>query len=168
LAKAISIANKKYRALRVLFLGIFIDQKTQLIKYMRECALDLNMIDFHERVPHKEISSILQKAKISMVSISYEDDGLLYTSPLKLYEYLASGLMVIAPRTPPILSAIPETLIRWALTDDPQSCANAIDQALNVVDDNRRERIEFAKKFTWDERAKRLVSFLNDSLQIHK
>lgn len=168
LAKAISIAHNKYRDLRVLFLGISEDQKSQVMQYMSESGLDFRIIHFHERIPHKEIPSLLQKAKIGMVSVSYEDDGLLYTSPLKLYEYLASGLAVIAPRTPPILSAIPETLIHWAVTDDPQSYADAIARALNVEDDNRRERIEFARKFTWDERAKRLVSFLNDYLQIHK
>ena len=87
-----------------------------------------------------------------------------YTSPLKLFEYLAAGRAVIASDLP---------ALREVLTDDvnavlvepgqPRSLAGAIDALLSDrarLDRLSRAAFDAAAGYTWDARAERLEAVL--------
>ena len=84
--------------------------------------------------------------------------GAAYTSPLKLFEYLAAGCAVIAPRVPAATSLLIPGRQAWFFEpDDPDSLASAIRDLLNnpqrIASLGRAGR-ESARDYTWDARAR--------------
>jgi len=95
------------------------------------------------------------------LSNKYDADGLLFTSPLKLYEYLGSGLKVVVSRLPSIESNLDESLVYYATPETPSSFAEEIVGALD--DNNFRSDLikDFAKGYTWEARANRFLEFIS-------
>lgn len=115
--------------------------------------------------PYREIPSLLERADIALLPLA---DGIVarcFTSPLKLYDYLAAGLPIVAvdfptvretlrdgengllvpPNDPPALAAAINRLI-----DDPALAARLASQAR-----------EDAAEYTWDRRAERIAAALS-------
>jgi len=123
--------------------------------------LDLEKnITLLNRIPHKNIIEYVAQSKIGVLPNSYDGDALLFTSPLKLYEYLGAGLKVVSSKLAPIESAIDNDLIYWATPENSNSLSKAIIKAYcdNNYDANKSK--EFAKNFTWNNRAKKFIDFL--------
>jgi glycosyltransferase involved in cell wall biosynthesis len=87
-----------------------------------------------------------------------------FTSPLKLFEYLAAGCAVVAPRVPAAVSLLREgehaLLFR---PDDPSDLAQAIARLLD--DTSLRARLAtagrtLARNYTWSARARRILEGL--------
>jgi len=114
-----------------------------------------------KRVDHKEIYHYIAQAKVGVLSNKYDADGLLFTSPLKLYEYLGSGLKVVVSRLPSIESAIDPSLVYYATPENTQSFAKEIVRALDDTGFDSDQVKDFAKYYTWEYRAKRFMEFIS-------
>ena len=97
-----------------------------------------------------EVANIINK---------YDADGMLFTSPLKLYEYLGSGLKVVVSRLPSIESAISPSLVYYATPENPSDFAQVIMRALDddAFEANRGK--DFASDYTWESRVERFMGF---------
>jgi glycosyltransferase involved in cell wall biosynthesis len=113
------------------------------------------------RVSHKEIIGYVAKSRMGVLPNSYDGDGLLFTSPLKLYEYLGAGIKVICSRLPPIESTIPADLLYWATPENSESLASAILLAHRDEDHEADKLRRYAEGFTWSKRAARFAEFLD-------
>jgi glycosyltransferase involved in cell wall biosynthesis len=100
-------------------------------------------------------------SKVGVLPNNYSGDSLLFTSPLKLYEYLGSGLKVVVSRLPSIESAVDESLVYFAQPENPKSFAKQILKALDDKSFNQDHVQNFAKNYTWEMRAKKLINFLS-------
>lgn len=119
-----------------------------------------NNIKIQKRLEHKKIFGYISESRIGLVPTTLEGDGMMYTSPLKLYEYLGSGMKVVVSRLPSIESNIPSELVYFA---NPESSESLASQIINALDDHNfdSERVKnFAQRFTWDQRAKKLMDFI--------
>jgi glycosyltransferase involved in cell wall biosynthesis len=77
-----------------------------------------------------------------------------YTSPLKAFEYMASGLPIVASDLPSLREVLGEdSLTRFAQADDPASFAETISATLNAG----LAREPRGAEFTWSARAARLL-----------
>jgi len=143
--------------------AILIGANSQTKQQYEDQAKDLGVFDnikIVKRVEHKEIYDYIAQAKVGVLSNKYDADGLLFTSPLKLYEYLGAGLKVVVSRLPSIESNIDQSLVYYATPESPSSFAKAI---LTAIDDKHFdvERVKgFAKNYTWDSRAKSFIDFI--------
>ena len=163
LIEALSLLVKDIPALKVLFVGIREDRIKNIQNQIRKYKLD-NVIDLKRRVPIREIPPLLTYSKVGVVAISYKEDGLLYTSPLKLYEYLASGMLVVAASVPSLLSVLPGDLVYWAVPDNPESYCRALKAAIGNQNAKNFDGITFAEDYTWNKRGERLFEFLYKEL----
>lgn len=86
-----------------------------------------------------------------------------YTSPMKLFEYMASGRPIVSSRLPSIEEIVDDTLVYFAEADNPQSFAEQITQAL--ADGAESTRAVHARKeaqmYTWKKRAEVLLSHMD-------
>jgi glycosyltransferase involved in cell wall biosynthesis len=94
----------------------------------------------------------------------YDGDSLLFTSPLKLYEYFGIGLKVVCSRLPSIESSINSNLVYWSKAGDKDSLAEQILIALNDSNFDGNKIKEYSKNFTWEKRAEKLVQYVQSEM----
>jgi len=150
--------------LSVLFVGADEETKSSLLKEFSQ--FNNLFLEIKPRVPSKDIPRLLSESRIGIVTSSYQGDGLLFTSPLKIFEYLASGLQVVAPSTPPILSAFTKhNPIHWANPNSALDYAHQIRKILTMSEKEKEIRSasgrQLALRFTWENRAINFLSNIN-------
>lgn len=91
-----------------------------------------------------------------------------FTSPLKLFSYMASGIPMVASDLPSIREIADETCAYLVRPDDPHMLAEIIVKALSDPEASRKaaNALEKVSQYTWDARAKRLLFlFLRQQLE---
>jgi len=82
------------------------------------------------------------------------------TSPLKLFEYLASGRPIVCADLPPLKGVVDATTVRLCRPGDPAALAEAIaDIAEHRVEAQKRAKagLELVKQYSWIERMRRIL-----------
>ena len=161
LVEAISIIKHQYnRDVKAVLIGANDQTKQQYENQAKELDVFDN-IKIVKRVEHKKIYNYIALSKVGVLSNKYDADGLLFTSPLKLYEYLGSGLKVVVSRLPSIESNVNQSLVYYATPENPESFAKEIIKALDDKSFNAQIVKDFAKGYTWKSRADRFVQFIS-------
>lgn len=139
--------------------GTDFDRKA-LQKFVAE--KNLPHITFIEQQPHEKMPLYQRAADVVVLpntataAASREE-----TSPVKLFEYLASGTPVVASDLPSVREIVTEKEVIFARPDDPQDLARAIQEAVNSPDETRSvHAVALARKHSWPARAKAISSFL--------
>ena len=108
-------------------------------------------------VPPAEVPRVMSKADLLLLTgTAKNDDSNRYTSPMKVFEYLASGKPVVASATEALKSIIPDNLVTYCAPDDSAALARAVQEVLHNPGD-RQARIAFARQHTWAARARRIT-----------
>ncbi len=81
------------------------------------------------------------------------------TSPLKLFEYLASGKPVVCADLPPLRDVVNESAVTFCKPGDAQSLADAIQNTIMKKDHEEQVQAAYdvAKAHTWQERMSRIL-----------
>ena len=153
------IKNNHSENIMALLIGADKDSK-EYYEYKAERLGISKNIKILNRIEHKKIYSYIQESKVGVVPNTSEGDGMMYTSPLKLYEYLGSGMKVVASRLPSIESCIDSSIVYYAQPEDSESLANAILYAINDKNFKMDKVRTFAKKYTWEARSKMFLDFI--------
>lgn len=117
--------------------------------------------------PKEEVALWLAAADMALVlGTARNDDSYYYTSPMKVFEYLAARRPVVASRTPALTSAIPESAASWYEPDNAASLVQAMEQAHSAGKEHMEEGYALAAQHTWNRRAERILAFISaaDSL----
>jgi len=86
-----------------------------------------------------------------------------YTSPLKLFQYMASGVPIIASDLPSIREILTDDTAFWFPPDDERALARQIEYVLSHPDEARSKAArarEEVKKYTWDARASAILEYI--------
>lgn len=125
-------------------------------RFAAACARMQN-ITLHGYIPHDELAGHLRRFDAAIIPF-LDNDITRVVNPLKMYEYSAAGLPVIARRT--------RELLHYAsllyLADDARTFVSAIQQALETDTPERRAlRRRFAEQNTWETRVRDLIAQLH-------
>jgi len=86
-----------------------------------------------------------------------------YTTPLKLFEYMAAGVPIVASKVTSIEGYLDDSSAYFFTPDDSQSLAHALKEALE--DDGQRMKAQAAlvavREWTWERRAAKILDFLS-------
>jgi glycosyltransferase involved in cell wall biosynthesis len=135
LVKAIHIASKKIKNIKMIFVGSFDDEETQnsISLYISQNGLEDN-IKYLGRVSHIEVEDYIRKSKIGMVAfLPYPRYA--KNIPIKQFEYMSCGVPVIGSEMPSVKRFI--TAYNSGLTVDsssPEEIAKAIVKLLENPD----------------------------------
>ncbi len=115
--------------------------------------------------PHEEIPLWQSAADVVVLPNSAKEDlSARYTSPMKLFEYMASDRPIVASRVSAAAEILPEEAGYFADPDSPDSLSNAISSAL-AEPQEAAERATRARKIvaehSWQRRAERLIARLS-------
>lgn len=116
--------------------------------------------------PHKEIP-LWQKCADCLVlpNTAKEDISKYYTSPMKLFEYMASRVPIVASSIPSIMEIVSQNEVIFFEPDNEKSLSEKIELALNNIQiceklvKNARMKVE---QYTWEMRAQKIIDFINE------
>ena len=119
-------------------------------------------IDFRGHVPHAEVAAALTQACIAVLP-NRDDPDSRFTSPIKLFEYMAAGCAVAASDLPSLREVLEPDEAVWVRPGNPESLAAGLRQLAGDPVRGRRlgERVrEKARGFTWKARTENLIQLL--------
>lgn len=144
-------------------LFVFIGGMKYDIKKFREKSKGAENVLILGYKPHKEIPIFLKAADILVLpNSSKEEISNKYTSPLKLFEYMASGRPIIASDLLSIREVLDDNNSYLFKTDDPESMAKVLDLAIKYEEDAKIKAdmaLDKVKSFTWQKRADKINLF---------
>lgn len=97
-----------------------------------------------------------------------EEIGRRYTSPLKLFEYMASGTPIIAADLPSIKEVLSEEEAVFFAADDASSLAKKITESLGRMSElvaAARSARNKARLYSWDKRSEAVGEFIRQALE---
>lgn len=141
----------------------FVGGTTQdIIDFKNRFGHILNLVFVGHR-NHEEIP-LWQKASDVLVipNTAKKDISKYFTSPMKLFEYMASGRPIVASRIPSIEEIVTEREVCFFEPDDANDLALKIKEvSLGNMSDKILSALEKVKEHSWKNRAKRIIEFID-------
>lgn len=108
-------------------------------------------------VAHRKVPLYLRAAHVLVLPNSGKDkDSARFTSPMKLFEYMASGTPIVASDVPAIREILDETTAALVTPDEPEAFAKGVREVLTEPEKaHERAQRAYAKVgiYTWSKRA---------------
>ncbi|MDE2021763.1 MAG: glycosyltransferase family 4 protein, partial [Patescibacteria group bacterium] len=149
-------------------LFVFVGGTENDTKAFREKYAFVKNIRVIGKRPHAEIPLYLRAADILVLPNSGKEDlSRLYTSPLKLFEYMASGVPIIASDLPSIREILDESLAYFFTPDDHESLSRAINKVFQNYEEAKGKGASarvVAEKYSWEKRARGILDFITARL----
>lgn len=134
----------------------FLDENIEIIfvggleKDIEKFRKKYNNVSVLGSVLHKDIPYYLKSADVLVLPNSAKSDvSKLYTSPMKLFEYMASGIPIVASDLPSIREILNEENSTFVEADNPEALAIGIRNALNK---DGIKAMNDVKEYTWNKR----------------
>lgn len=126
----------------------------------------LNNILIIKNRSHQEVPLYLKAADV-LVLPNKKGDKLSekYTSPLKLFEYMASGRPIVASALPSIREILDEGNAILVEPNNPQKLAEGIKLVLsdkNLANKISNKAFQDVQNYTWQKRAKKIINFIKN------
>src|SRR3989338_690180 len=129
-------------------------------------AESYKLVTFVGHRPHKEIPFWLKAADVLVLpNSSKEKISAIYTSPLKLFEYMAGGKPIVASDLPSLREILNENTAVLVEPDNPEALAKGIEKVLKdgvLAGKIAQNAAEEAKNYTWEKRAQNILTFLSN------
>ncbi|MDD5110217.1 MAG: glycosyltransferase [Patescibacteria group bacterium] len=125
----------------------------------RQNVSQVKMVGHH---PRQRVPYYLGAADVLVIPNSGKTDrSRLYTSPLKLFEYLVAGRPIVASDLPSIREIVSEREVIFVKPDDPKDLARGIREAGELDQTARVGAAKIlARQHTWENRAKVIIGSL--------
>lgn len=156
-------AAKQIKApVQVVFLGGVGNQVAEF-KELYSCYENIAILGL---VDHSEVPRYLQAADLLILpDLSTSTFNNLYTSPMKLFEYMASGTPIIASDVPSLKEVLNTENAFFFESGNAANLASVIHKSLSDVEGSK-ERAQMAQnevsKYTWSERASVIINLIRD------
>lgn len=123
---------------------------------------NMTNVVFLGRRPHKEIPALIKPADALLLpNISTTKESELYTSPIKMFEYMASGTPIVASDLPSIREVLNDKNAIMVKAGDPNDLLRGIEMAFSDEGIARATRAkEDVKEYTWEKRTKKILDFI--------
>lgn len=114
--------------------------------------------------PPRDIPQYLKAADVLLLPNSAKEKiSSHYTSPLKLFEYMAAKRPIIASDLPSLREVLTEDMTTFFTPDDPRSLADAIQTVLNNPADAAKKAeaaYDRVQNYSWVNRAQNIFSYI--------
>ncbi len=126
-------------------------------------ALREEGITFEGHRPQRELKNEYAAADLLLMPFPYTEHYAFYMSPLKLFEYLMSGVPMVVTDLPSVREVVDEQSAFVAKPGDVPSLVACIRQAMDQPEVGRTRAAAakaLAPRYTWDARARRIADWI--------
>ncbi|WP_144869277.1 glycosyltransferase, partial [Hyella patelloides] len=147
----------------------FAGGKPEQLKSYRQkvAAKQLDNVAFLGYIQHESLPSLLQSADI-LAHPHLSGAASTFTSPLKFFEYLASGVPIVATKISPLKEFQTQNIIAgWCKTDSVDAYVKCLEATLTKYprkENGYPEQLEFARQFSWESRLEKILSYVTVDL----
>jgi len=125
-------------------------------------------ITFLGYILQEELASLLQAADI-LAHPHCSGNAATFTSPLKLFDYFASGTPIVATEIPSLIEfKNTKAIAAWCEPDNPSKFALSVAQVLETHPrkiEGYADSIKFAGQFSWENRAAKILTYVDQCFQ---
>lgn len=115
--------------------------------------------------PYRELPTHQQAADILVIpNLASEQSSREFTSPLKLFAHMASGIPIVASAISALKEVLDEKTATFSEPDDAQSLAKAISDTFKHYSEACQKALrgkEQVKRYTWSVRARLVLDFIS-------
>lgn len=158
--ETLALVGKKRPDMDFIFIGGTDDD----IYNFRNRFLSATNLKVIGRKLHAEIPLYLKAADVLVLPNSAKDRISLFTSPLKLFEYMASGRPIVASNLPSIREVLNENNSVLCNPDDPKSLESGIQKVLDnpgLAEEITAEALKDVQNYTWKKRSESIINFIS-------
>ena len=152
---------------RLVILGGGAGGREELQRKCRSLGVE-DRVDFLGQVPHREVEKYLREADVFALPSATRPISCYWTSPLKLFEYMATGRPVVASDLPSLREILRhEENALLVEPGNPRAMAAAINRILTDRGLAQRlagQALADVREYTWDKRAEKLEGFFFELL----
>ena len=149
---------------RLLCIGGPLDHLDAYSSIAEKAGVRPEQIRFVDRVPNAEVPYWINTFSIAVLPFPYTEHYAFYMSPLKMFEYMASGKPILATDLPSIREVLVHDHNAWLVEpDNPPALAAGIEKLLKEPDLAARiaaQAREDVEQYTWRARAGRIIDFI--------
>ena len=135
---------------------------TEFKKYVSHNS-EMERITIVPHIPKVDLISYVEKSDVLVLPNSAKDKMSLYTSPIKMFEYMASKRPIVASNLPSIKEVLSHH--KDAILFDPDNAKDLADKINIVINQDCKKMVDnaflIAKQYTWDKRAKDIAKFIS-------
>ena len=137
--------------------------RQRIAELKSQCVTGGAVVHFAGRLAHAQVMSRLGESCIAVLPNRDETDST-FTSPIKLFEYMAAGCAIVASDLPALREILRNEEAVWVKPGDPSSLADGIrslvadTQFARILGERVRAR---SAEYTWSARGARLMAILN-------
>ena len=145
------------------FIGGPMDCVSQYLKLSESLEIEKERLIFIDRQPISDLKFYMQKSKALLMPFPYTHHYAYYMSPLKMFEYMTSGVPIIASSLPSIM----EVLIDMdnAILCEPDNPLDLANKVQYVLDNDctliAKKALADVQEYTWDKRANNIARFMS-------
>ena len=114
------------------------------------------------KVSQEEVAVYQKAFNILLMPFPHSRHYAYFMSPLKMFEYMVSGRVIVTSDLPSIREVLNENNCLFCQPDDPASLAMAIIKADNKIlaDKLSAQAYQDVKNYTWEKRARNIINFI--------
>ena len=125
-------------------------------------------VTFLGYVQQEHLPSLLQAADV-LAHPHCSGEAASFTSPLKLFDYMASGTPIVATEIPPLMEFKSSGAIAgWCEPDNPVKFAECLQQVLATHPrkvEGYTDNLEFVRQFSWENRIAKILNHVEESMR---
>lgn len=144
------------------------DRHAEALRRLAEEQGVAGRIEFTGFLPHRQVAGAIAGARVAVVPLPDNPMARYFTSPLKLFEYMAAGLPIVASDLPSLREVLRDGENALLVPpDDPAALAAALRRVLGepaLAERLRAQAHAEARGRTWEARARAIREFLIRSL----
>lgn len=157
LLQVVNILKLKHNGFKALFVGEFKSEafRQKFFTYVMDYNLNSNVF-WRDVVPHDKVCAILKQVRVGLSILHPGYKRYKKALPLKVLEYLAVGVPVVANDFPQLKAIIERNKLGYCVPFHKQDIADAIDKLLRIDEAERAElavrcREVIRKYYMWEQ-----------------
>ncbi|MDP2709107.1 MAG: glycosyltransferase family 4 protein [bacterium] len=161
--KGVDVLLEAVKAFPADCLLILVGGQEKEIKEIKQKYAFKNIIIFG-RQPHDKIPYFLKAADVLVLpNKKGESISAKYTSPMKLFEYMASGRPILASDLPSLREVLSERNSYLIESDNPEKLAGKLKEILadpGLAREKAERARQDARQYAWSQRAAKIIKFI--------